>query len=218
MKDIITNRFRELVAQGQQHARRTNRDTYYLDSHEITPVHAWLSSVSNLLQTASLPGSVFFNESKTLMTHENMKHGIPSEIVSKMLGLLMSAQQEWESGLMRRIEYIVSAETFDDFIDHAENYHKGNKKIESAVLASAVLEDTVKKICLKNSISTKGQSLESLIDELSKAGAITPVKAKRIKAFAGVRNHALHAEFDDFDIKDVGEMIKGIRELIEDYL
>jgi len=218
MKDVITNRFRELVTQGQQIERHTNSKDYYVPSHEITSVHAWLSSVSNLLQTASIADSVFLRESKTLMTHENMQHGIPSEIVLKMLGLLMSAQQEWEGGLMRRIEYILAAETFDDFLDHAETYHKGNKKIESAVLASAVLEDTVKKVCLKNSISTRGKSLESLIDELSKSGAITSVKAKRIKAFAGVRNHALHAEFDDFDIKDVGEMIKGIRELIEDYL
>ncbi len=218
MKDVITNRFRELVAQGQQLVGRINRNDYCISLHEITSAQAWLSSVSNLLQTASLAGSIFLSESKTLMTHEGMKHNIATGVVLKMLGLLVSAQQEWEGGLMRRIEYILTAETFDDFLDHAEAYHKGNKKAESAVLASAVLEDTVKKVCLKNSIPTKGQSLDSLIEELLKAGAITPVKAKRIKAFAGVRNHALHAEFDDFDIKDVGEMIKGIRELIKDYL
>lgn len=103
MKDVITNRFRELVAQGQQIERHTNSKDYYVPSHEITSVHAWLSSVSNLLQTASIADSVFLGESKTLMTHENMKYGIPSEIVLKMLGLLMSDQQEWEGGLMRRM-------------------------------------------------------------------------------------------------------------------
>lgn len=109
MKDVITNRFRELVAQGQQLVGRINRNDYYVSSHEITPAQAWLSSVSNLLQTASLAGSFFLSESKTLMTHENMKRGIPPEIVSKMLDLLVSAQQEWEGGLMRRIEYILAA-------------------------------------------------------------------------------------------------------------
>ncbi len=218
MKDVITNRFRELVAQGQQLVDRINRRDYYVSPHETIPAQAWLSSVSNLLQTASLAGSFFLSESKTLMTHEHMKHSIPTGIVLRMLGLLVSAQQEWEGGLLRKIEYILTAETFDDFLDHAETYHKGNKKTESAVLASAVLEDTVKKVCLKNGIPPKGQSLDSLVDELVKVGSITPVKAKRIKAFVGVRNHAFHAEFENFDIKDVGEMIKGIRELIEDYL
>lgn len=85
MKDVITNRFRDLVAQGQQLVGRINRNDYYFSSHEITPAQAWLSSVSNLLQTASLAGSFFLSESKTLMTHENMKRGIPPEIVLKML-------------------------------------------------------------------------------------------------------------------------------------
>ena len=218
MKDTITNRFKELVAQGQQLVGHMIKDDYYVDSNQISRYQAWLSSVSNLFELAAPPGSFFLSESKKLMNSEDMKNSIATIIVSKMQGLLVSAQQEWDNGLMRKIEYILAGETFDDFLDHAESYHRGNKKVESAVLASAVLEDTVKKIASKNSLSTKGQSLESLIDELSKAGVITPVKAKRIKAFAGVRNHALHAEFDAFDIKDVGEMIKGIRELIEDYL
>ena len=46
----------------------------------------------------------------------------------------------------------------------------------------------------------------------------TPVKGKRVKGFASVRNHSLHAEWDKFDIQDVGELIKGIRELIDQFL
>ena len=218
LKDTITKRFQELVDQGQQLVGRMDKSDYYISEHNIPAFQAWLSSVSNILETASPPDSFFLNESKRLMTNEDMKHGISTNVASKMLGLLQSAQQEWVGGLLRRIEYILVAETFDNFLDHAAVYHKGNKKIEASVLASAVLEDTMKKISLKNELPSKGQALESLIDELSKAGAITPVKAKRMKAFSGIRNHALHAEFDDFDIKDVGEMIKGIRELIEDYL
>ncbi len=218
MKDTITKRFQELVEQGQQLVGHMNKDAYYVSAHDIPLFQAWLSSVSNILETASPPNSFFLNEAKRLMTNEEMKFSISTGVVSKMLGLLQSAQQEWVKGLLRKIEYILAAETFDNFLDHAAVYHKGNKKIEAAVLASAVLEDTVKKIASKNGLSTKGQSLEPLIEELSKNGVITPVKAKRIKAFSGVRNHALHAEWNDFDTKDVGEMIKGIKELIENYL
>jgi hypothetical protein len=79
------------------------------------------------------------------MTNEDMKHGISTNVASKMLGLLQSAQQEWVGGLLRRIEYILVAETFDNFLDHAAVYHKGNKKIEASVLASAVLGEDKKR-------------------------------------------------------------------------
>ena len=97
-------------------------------------------------------------------------------------------------------------------------YHKGNRKTEASVLASAILEDSVKKIASRHGIKTGGVSLDPLIDELVKAGVFTLVKAKRVRGCAAVRNHALHAEWDEFDIRDVGELIKGTRELIEEFL
>lgn len=149
---------------------------------------------------------------------KSMDRGIPSRVVQKMYGLLESAHDEWQRGFLRKIEYIVVAEAFDDFLDHASAYHKGNKKIESSVLASAVLEDTIKRIAGKNGVETKGKTLDPLIDDLVKADVFTPVKAKRAKGLAGVRNHALHAEWDDFDIRDVGELISGVRDLIDNFL
>lgn len=90
--------------------------------------------------------------------------------------------------------------------------------MESSVLASAVLEDSIKKIARKYSIDSKDKSLEPLIDELKKTWVFSDVKTKRIKFYSGIRNKALHAEWADFDIHDVGEMIKGLHELIEYFL
>jgi len=143
---------------------------------------------------------------------------VPTVVFHKVLGLLTSAKQEWDRGLLRQIEYIVTAEAFDDFLDHASLYHKGNKKVEASVLASAVLEDTIKRIAKKNGIDTSGRSLEQLIDELVRANVFTAVKAKRIKGHAGVRNRALHAEWDEFDIREVGYLIEGTRDLIDEFL
>ena len=86
------------------------------------------------------------------------------------------------------------------------------------MLASAVLEDSIKRIAVKNQVDPKGLSLEPLIDELAKRSVFSPVKTKRIKSFAGVRNHALHAEWEKLDLKDVGAQIAGIRELLDEHL
>ena len=92
------------------------------------------------------------------------------------------------------------------------------KHASALVLGSAVFEDALRKLALKHGLETAGRSIESLIDDLQKAGVLTPVKAKRMKASAGLRNSALHAQWDALDIRDVGEQIATTRELIDQYL
>ena len=45
MKDTITNRFKELVTQGQQLVGQRVTDDFYVSSSEIPKYQAWLSSV-----------------------------------------------------------------------------------------------------------------------------------------------------------------------------
>lgn len=223
MKEKITERFDELIEQGRELSSKIGTDSrgrpkYWVDEAQISLYQEWLSSVSNLLRVVTQRDSHYFKEVDRLMKQPERSGGIPTSVVMKMSGLLTSAKTEWSKGMLREVEYIIAAETFDDFLDHAAHYHKANKKIESSVLASAVLEDTIKKIAIKNSMEAKRKNLDPLINELVKHGVFTPVKAKRIKSYTGIRNKALHAEWDEFDIKDVGGMVEGIRELIEKYL
>lgn len=224
MKDLIASQFAALVAEGDVLVRRLPRGEsghgleYYADSDRVPEYQAWFSRSANLLRTVAPAGSHYPEQFQALLTHENMKHGIVSVAVQQAHGVLIAAQKDWSDGLLRRIEYLLAAATFDDFLSHAEVYHKGGKKTESAVLASAVLEDAIKKIAAKNGLDPDGQSLEQLIDELVRIQVLNSVKGKKVKSWAGVRNHALHAEWDKFDIKDAGMLIAGVRELLETYL
>ncbi|MDD5326285.1 MAG: hypothetical protein PHY02_00540 [Phycisphaerae bacterium] len=235
MKEDITKRFDELINHGRGligtlgpelagisgdgHKKYdNNRYEYWVPQKRVSEFRAWLTSASNLTHFVAPPETHLAKECDDLMADEHLKQGVPSNVLVLMLGVLKGVKDEWDHGLLGRIEYIVAGATFDDFLDYAAEYHKGNKKIESSVLASAVLEDTVKKIAQKNGLATERKTLDPLIDELVKANVFTPVKAKRVRSFAGVRNHALHAEWDKFDNSDVGAMIKGIRELIEELL
>jgi uncharacterized protein YutE (UPF0331/DUF86 family) len=223
MNELISKRFDVLIEEGKHLETKLPRTKngsieLMIDSPRVSLYEAWLTSAINLVHTIAPLKSSYLQEIERIRQNENFKYGFPCLVFQQMLGLLSSAKQEWTQGLMRQIEYVIAAETFDDFLDHAANYHKGNKKTEASVLASAVLEDTVKKISRKNGVDPSGKSLDELIDELTKTEVITPVKAKRYKGYSGVRNSALHAEWDQIDIKDVGELINGVREMIEQYL
>jgi hypothetical protein len=222
VKDLIDSRFTSLIAEGDTLVRRIPRGEHGLDywvrSDTVPEYHAWLASVANLIDVVSPHTGTYRSQVQKILAHENMPNGIPSTVVQQMHGVLKGANADWNAGTLRRIEFVVAAATFDDFLDHAALYHKGGKKIEASVLASAVLEDAVKKVAGKAGISTSGESLEQLIDALVAGEIFTSVKAKRIKSWAGVRNLALHAEWESFDIKDVGMMIDGIRELLDTHL
>lgn len=185
----------------------------------MTPdLQAWIGSTANFFRLTATPDTYFSQECQRIVEDKQLSGGVPFHSVQKLLGLLTSILEEMNAGLLRKAEYIFISTTFDDFIDHASEYHKAGKKTESAVLVSAVFEDAVRKACSKFEISHEGSSLDTVIDELGKRGHITPVKVKRYKGYASLRNSALHARWDEFDIKDVGSAINGTRELIDELL
>jgi len=223
VKETISIRFDTLIEEGKRleesiRGSLLRGPSDMLDNSRVTEYQAFISSSANLIKSISRPASPYYEQIDSILQHEHLAWGVPIVVFQKVLGLLISAKQEWDYGLIRQIEYIFVAETFDDFLDHADSYHKGNKKIEAAVLASAVLEDTIKRIARKNGVEPRSLLLEQLIDELVKADVFTPVKAKRVQSFSGIRNSVLRAEWDDFDIRDVGQLIDETRELIMEFL
>ncbi len=57
-----------------------------------------------------------------------------------------------------------------------------------------------------------------LIDDLKKAGAFNEIKAKQLRGWADIRNHAAHGEFDQFSSTDVRQMIDGMTTFLADFL
>jgi len=190
----------------------------YVPDDDIHSYHAWLLDVTNLVHLITTPNDPVRLECDRIMNSVAQEKGMAADAIRKMYGVLDAASSQWNIGFLRPIELVIVAETFSDFLARAETYHKGNKKIEAGVLASVVLEDTVKKIAATAGLETQKRSLEELVDSLVKANIFTDVKAKQVKVYATVRNHALHAEWESLNIRDVGELIKGTQELIAEFL
>jgi hypothetical protein len=179
-------------------------------------IFRWMVESGNLIALVTGRKGVHWEQTEALLQE------IPTKSITdtreyRMLGLLSATRDDLKRGLLKEIRYAIYAETFDDFLDVAATYHKGGRKIESAVLASAVLEDTMKRVAQKNNIDDSG-SLDPLIDRLKAADVFTPVQAKRMKVYAGVRKHAFHAEWEELDLRDIGEMISWLRELVATHL
>jgi hypothetical protein len=222
MDQDLQKRCIELIEEGKQIVGQIgyyeSEPEYWYRNSEIAALQAWIASVSNFFRLTATPDTYYHQECARILEDPDLRRGVPFHVVQKLTGLLQSIKVEIERGLLRKAEYLFIATTFDDFLDHASVYHKGGNKIESSVLASAVFEDAIRKIATKNELTEAEKSIEAIIDELTKKNILTPVKAKRLKGYSAIRNSALHAHWDEFDIKDVGELIKGTRELIDTYM
>lgn len=218
----IEERLADLLSKGEYFFPRIGSyqgsPNYWYDPQYAPDIQSWILSTNNIVTLLVNAESHYFKECAKVTESEDLNSGVPFWAVQKLTGLLKSLKEEISLGFLKKIEYMVFATAFDDFLDHAEQFHKGGQLMESGVLASIVFEDSVRKIAEKNGIVQGGVSMDDLIDLLSKKEVITPVKAKRYKGLAGIRNQALHAQWDELDLRDIGSIIKGTKEIIETYL
>jgi hypothetical protein len=127
---------------------------------------------------------------------------------------LLTLTRAWFSTLANAIR----AETFDNFLDHAIEYQKKNRKDEAGAIAGIVFEDTMRKIFADKVDKFSRPGLEQVIIALTKNGTITDQQAKQARVGAHVRTKASHAEWSGFDMDGVNDTIKITKALIEAHL
>ena len=134
--------------------------------------------------------------------------------VGEVAAVLAALQIDGDSGLLVSVADRARAETFDDFLDHADAYLQGNRDREAGVIAGVVFEDALRRVCRKNEIVEKERKIDELISTLSSKGEISAIQAKRARVAAHVRTKATHAQWDEFGLDDVRATIEFTRELI----
>lgn len=175
----------------------------------------WLTAAQNAVQSVCpSPKSPYYIQANKLTSDAHSAYASQG-CVRQMVPLLERLLEEIDGGLLTSIENRAIALTFDDFLDHGEEYLKHGRKNEAGVIAGIVFEDTIRRICRVLSVPENDIALETLISELTKQNVLTALKAKRARAAAGLRTSAAHARWEEFEIRDVGSVIEFTRELIE---
>lgn len=152
---------------------------------------------------------------------ENVKWGIAT---------LKSLKENLEEGFLDDLSAQIGAEIAADYMTQAEELIEEGKTskynhVPAAVLAGAVLEKALRELCEKqkpavSTIKDNGEhkTMNSLIDDLKKAEAYNETKAKQLRHFVDIRNHAAHVRFGEFNVDDVRAMIEGVKRFLSEYL
>lgn len=111
---------------------------------------------------------------------------------------------------------LVEAEVLDDFLKQAQFTLNSGYFQSAAVIAGCVLEDSLRKLCVKFSVDVSTRpKLDQMNSDVAKAGAYNKLVQKRITALADLRNKAAHGQWDQFTKADVEEMLSAVRRFVE---
>ncbi len=239
LKDKIIDRFDKLIAQGEELLSNPKVVQKFKSGNILTgevrtrpEEHADFSGFVKWRTDSFLLLTMLFSKSQAhhdmvstfnkLQTRlDNVKWGIAT---------LKSLKENLEEGFLDDLSAQIGAEIASDYMSQAERLiDEGSEgkynHVPAAVLSGAVLEKTLRELCEKQepAISTvkangEPKKMTLLIDELKKAGLYNETRAKQLRHFADIRNHAAHGRFDQFNVDDVKAMIEGVKRFLSEYL
>lgn len=220
----IRQRFSQLEDEGMSlHRSYAASPVLWSDDHFTAPFYKLRTNFISLIELISGGRN---NHNELIKKVQKLE---PSNI-AELYGIISGLKGDYEEGMLDSLVEMVEANISADYLGQAESLLKEGQPgqydhVPAAVLAGAVLEDTLRRLCQRQTppiaINKRGgapKTLNTLIDDLKKADIFNELKAKQLRAWADVRNAAAHGRFNDFNREDVETMLKGVTVFITDYL
>jgi hypothetical protein len=149
---------------------------------------------------------------------EKVKDGYQNHVEAGV-GILRAVREDVAGGYLSKVKTLVAAEVFTDFLEMAEHLLEAAYKDAAASLMGAVLEDGLRRVCERHEIAVKAKDdITSLNGKLADTDVYNRLMQKRVQVWSEIRNKADHAQFSEYTLSNVKEMLEGVRQLLTDYL
>jgi hypothetical protein len=144
-----------------------------------------------------------------------VQRGFVGEQLLSLAGILQAMRADFEAGYIQTFEEIVHSSVFEDFLEMASELLTKGYKDAAAVIAGSVLEEHVRALAGRSSISLadgkRARSVDALLIDLVKTSQFSESQRKIAAGWYGLRNEAAHARYENVAEGDVKRMIEGIR-------
>ena len=126
---------------------------------------------------------------------------------ASLQGVLENTMEELDGGLIRNIYNEGSGVVLGDLVALAKDaLHEDHISVAS-VLASAALEDAIKRKAEQYGISTENKKLPALINALKAQSFFSGAQASIVSSYTKLRNSSMHADWDKIEKADVSSLI-----------
>lgn len=90
---------------------------------------------------------------------------------------------------------------------------EGNHAV-AAVLASAALEDALKRYALLQGLQVEGNTMEEVVNALKSKGLVSGAQKSLLSVMPKIRNQAMHAEWSKLQPQEVGSMVGFVEQFL----
>ncbi len=183
---------------------------YFEDTHALD------ARIDAIFERLVPPNSSY---AKSINDLESIK---PNYHLVAKVGILKSLRADYEGGYFRRVDEIVRAEVFNDFLEMAEHLLSEGYKDAAAVMIGGVLEDHLRKLAIKNGISTTVSTAsgvapkkrDAINADLYRQKVYSLLDQKSVTAWLDLRNNAAHGNHSVYSAEQVILTLQGVRNFI----
>lgn len=169
----------------------------------------WASSVLNLFEIALSNDNTYYRTFKAL--YEKYDHYEKDLNTAK--GIFIAAKRDYEAGFMVSIRKEITGEILGDFISLAKSSLPVSKNVAS-VLASAALEDALKRFAISNGMEVNDKDMTTIKNWLKSEGLVSGAQKSLLDVMPKLRNHAMHGEWDKLTKEDVSSVIGFVEQFV----
>lgn len=198
----ITTRFGELLDAANRiplsgdKPRHANPQVFY----------TWAASVLSLFHGVFGDKGPHYLRFSAEMTAINNNY-ISERQLEACRGIFLGAKGDFDGGYLFDVERSVSGELFGDLVALAKAALSEGQHTVAAVLASAALEDALKRFAIANGLAVEGNTMEQVVNALKSQGLVSGPQKALLSAMPKIRNHAMHADWDKLTPQDAGSVV-----------
>ncbi len=185
-------------------------DDYYVTDD---PFYQWRAGALSFLKAVLGDNSTHFQE---------FQQGCRGHFYTDALqgqSILKAAKEDIEGGYLKKLEDLVAADVFTDFLEMAEYLLEQGYKDPAASLIGAVLEDGLRKIAKNKDITLKSkENISSLNHKIADAKIYNRLVQRNVEVWNEIRDNADHGKFSEYNADSVKDMCSGVRDFLGKYL
>lgn len=200
LNELISRRFNELD-EGLKQIKA---------SLEIELWHEWATSVLNLLEHVYGIDSAYARNFRAAYDSSTRR----TLALGKARGVFFAAKSDYEGGYNFGLEKTISGEILGDFVALAKAALQEGNKDAAAVLASAALEDALKRYARQNGLAVGDKEMQAVVAALKTKGLVTGAQKSLLDTMPKLRDYAMHANWDKLTSADVGSIIGFVEEFL----